>query len=108
MLSGNDRLQPGHPHWSAESPALSGLPKQEYCYRRRLDQEITVLSNPRVHKALKTLLTEVLTELKRLSQSKQSSEELLEDDIFLITKVMGSMKGDSCIDHSDAVVRQEK
>ena len=74
--------------------ALSGLPKQEYCYRRCLDREITVLPNPRVYKALKTLLTGVLAELKRLSQGEQPSEELLED-IALITKVMGGMKGES-------------
>ena len=33
--------------------ALSGLPKQEYCYRRCLNQDIVVQVNPRVYKALK-------------------------------------------------------
>ena len=33
--------------------ALSGLPKQEYCYRRCLNQDIVVQGNPRVYKALK-------------------------------------------------------
>ena len=32
---------------------LSGLPKQEYCYRRCLGQDIVVVGNPRVYKALK-------------------------------------------------------
>ena len=31
---------------------LSGLPKQEYCYRRCLCQDIVVVGNPRVYKAL--------------------------------------------------------
>ena len=32
--------------------ALSGLSKQEYCYRRCLNREIVVQGNPRVYKAL--------------------------------------------------------
>ena len=31
--------------------ALSGLPKQEYCYRRCLNQDVLVQGNPRVFKA---------------------------------------------------------
>lgn len=34
--------------------ALSGLPKQEYCYRKCMGREVVVQPNPRVHKALKT------------------------------------------------------
>ena len=34
--------------------ALSGLPKQEYCYRKCMGREIVVQPNPRVYKALKT------------------------------------------------------
>ena len=33
--------------------ALSGLTKQEYCYRKCTDREIVVEGNPRVYKALK-------------------------------------------------------
>ena len=40
---------------------LSGLPKQEYCYRRCLGQDIVVVGNPRVYKALKDELQNVLT-----------------------------------------------
>ena len=73
---------------------LSGLTKQDYILNRLLNRDVVVHGNPRVYKALKTLLTEVLAELKRLSQGEQPSEELLED-IALITKVMGGMKGES-------------
>ena len=88
------RVSPEENEQINRAVAVSGLPKQEYCYRRCLNREITVLPNPRVFKALKTLLTEVLAELKRLSQGEQPREELLED-IALITKVMGGMKGES-------------
>ena len=33
--------------------ALSGLPKQEYCYRRCMEREIVVQGNPRVYRALR-------------------------------------------------------
>ena len=39
---------------------LSGLPKQEYCYRRCLNQDVVVQGNPRVYKALKTELPQSL------------------------------------------------
>ena len=39
--------------------ALSGLPKQEYCYRKCMDNGITVTPNPRIFKALKTALDDV-------------------------------------------------
>ena len=54
------RVSPEENEQINRAVAVSGLPKQEYCYRRCLDREITVLPNPRVYKALKTLLTEVL------------------------------------------------
>ena len=46
--------------------ALSGLTKQEYCYRKCTDREVVVEGNPRVYKALKLELAAVLDELKRL------------------------------------------
>ena len=71
--------------------ALSGLPKQEYCYRRCLNREIVVQGNPRVYKALKTELTAVLEELKRISTAGEIRDELLQD-IQLITWTLYGMK----------------
>ena len=71
--------------------ALSGLPKQEYCYRRCLNRDITVTPNPRVFKALIQNMTSILKELQRIEQGENPSRELLED-IALITKMMGDMK----------------
>ena len=45
--------------------ALSGLPKQEYCYRKCMEREVVVQPNPRVYKALKTQMEFILNELQR-------------------------------------------
>lgn len=72
---------------------LSGLPKQEYCYRRCLGRDIVVQGNPRVYKALKNELAAVLAELKRIEAGGNVSEELL-DNIELITEILYGLKGD--------------
>lgn len=71
--------------------ALSGLSKQEYCYRRCIGREIVVQGNPRVYKALKTQMTEILSELKRLKSSAALSDEMLAN-IRLIAEIMNGMK----------------
>ena len=71
---------------------LSGLPKQEYCYRRCLGQDIVVVGNPRVYKALKTELAAVLIELKRIEAGNSVDEELL-NVIELIAVILGGLKG---------------
>ena len=74
--------------------ALSGLPKQEYCYRRCLGREIVVQGNPRVYKALKNQLAAVLEELKRIENGEEIRDELLEN-IRLITVTLNGMKEES-------------
>ena len=71
--------------------ALSGLPKQEYCYRRCLNREIVVQGNPRVYKALRNQLAAVLDELKRIEGSGELRDELLQN-IELITRTLYGMK----------------
>jgi hypothetical protein len=71
--------------------ALSGLPKQEYCYRRCMQRDIVVQGNPRVYKALKDQLAAVLAELKRLEKVGDIRDELLET-INLITITLEGMK----------------
>ena len=53
------------------------MPKQEYCYRRCLNQDVVVQGNPRVYKALKTEFATVLAELKRIEAGKGVDDELL-------------------------------
>ena len=55
--------------------ALSGLPKQEYCYRKCMNRDIVVQGNPRVYKA------------------GNIRDELL-DNIELITVTLNGMKED--------------
>ena len=71
--------------------ALSGLPKQEYCYRRCLGRDIVVQGNPRVYKALRNQLAAVLDELKRIETAGELRDELLEN-IELITRTLYGMK----------------
>ena len=71
--------------------ALSGLPKQEYCYRRCMNRDIVVQGNPRVYKALRNQLAAVLDELKRIESPRDLRDELL-DNIELITRTLDGMK----------------
>lgn len=72
---------------------LSGLPKQEYCYRRCLERDIVVQGNPKVYKALRDQLAAVLTELQRIENAGGVTDELLEL-IKLITVTLYGMKGE--------------
>ena len=57
---------------------LSGLSKQEYCYRKCMNRDIIVQGNPRVYKALKTNMEKICEELQRISDGKDISPEMLE------------------------------
>ena len=85
------RVSPEENEQINRAVALSGLPKQEYCYRRCLHRDITVTPNPRVFKALIQNMTSILKELQRIGQGENPSPELLED-IALIIKMMSDMK----------------
>ena len=74
--------------------ALSGLPKQEYCYRRCMSRDIVVQGNPKVYIALKKQLALVYDELKRIEQTSDISDELAED-IALIAEILYGMKEES-------------
>lgn len=71
--------------------ALSGLPKQEYCYRKCLNRDVVVQGNPKVYKALRNQLAAVLDELKRIEAAGELRDELL-DNIELITRTLYGMK----------------
>lgn len=73
--------------------ALSGLPKQEYCYRKCMNRDIVVQGNPRVYKQLKVNLEMVLSELKRIENGAEINAELLET-IQLINTTLYGLKGE--------------
>ena len=73
--------------------ALSGLPKQEYCYRKCMNRDVVVQGNPRVYKQLKVNLEMVLSELKRIESGAEINAELLET-IRLINTTLYGLKGE--------------
>ena len=73
--------------------ALSGLSKQEYCYRRCMERDVVVQGNPRMYKALKTQMADMLAELQRIEAGNNVSDDLL-NIIELITVTMDGLKGE--------------
>ncbi len=73
--------------------ALSGLSKQEYCYRCCMERDVVVQGNPRVYKALKNQMADVLVELQRIEAENSISDDLL-NIIELIIATMYGLKGD--------------
>lgn len=73
--------------------ALSGLSKQEYCYCRCMERDVVVQGNPRVYKALKNQMADMLAELQRIEAGNNVSDDLL-NIIELIAVTMDGMKGD--------------
>lgn len=73
--------------------ALSGLTKQDYIVKRLLNYDIVVQGNPRVYKALKNQLSAVLSELERINDSSDVSDELI-TVIQLITTTLSGLKGE--------------
>lgn len=70
---------------------LSGLSKQDYLIQRALQREIKVIGNPRVYKALKNTMAEVLEELRRIGVGECVSDDLL-DTIRQIDTTLNGLK----------------
>lgn len=73
---------------------LSGLTKQDYIIRRLTHKDVVVQGNPRVFKALRNQLAEVLWELQRIETGGAVNDELL-DLIEMIADIFGEMKEES-------------
>ena len=87
------RVSPEENEEINKAVALSGLSKQEYCYRRCMERDVVVQGNPRVYKALKIEMTEILSELKRMQKTDEVSDELL-DIIELVSATLIGLKGE--------------
>ena len=72
---------------------LSGLTKQEYALRRLSERDIVVQGSPRVYKALRNQMTEILEELKRLESAGDTDDDFL-DVIRLVAETVDKMKAD--------------
>jgi len=88
------RVSPEENELINKAVALSGLPKQEYCYRRCLNRDVVVRGNPRVFKALRNQLADVLAELQRIEAGSKVDDELL-DVIEMIADILGGLKEES-------------
>lgn len=67
--------------------ALCGMSKQDYITCRLLERNIVVNGSPRVFKALRNTLYDVLEELKRIKAGDEVEDELL-DTIRMISRIM--------------------
>lgn len=70
---------------------LSGLTKQDYITRRLTNKEVVIQGNPRVYKALRNNLADVLNELRRIEVGVEVNDELL-DLIEMIADILGGLK----------------
>lgn len=73
---------------------LSGLTKQDYITKRLTHKDIVVQGNPRVFKALRNQLADVLSELQRIEAGGDVNDELL-DLIEMIADILGGLKEES-------------
>ena len=65
--------------------------KQDYITRRLTNKEVVGQGNPRVYKALRNNLADVLTELQRIENGGEVNDELL-DLIEMIADILGGLK----------------
>ena len=98
------RVSPEEQEELNRAVALSGLPKQEYCYRKCMGREVVVQPNPRVHKALKTQMTAIRAELERIAAGGSVPDELLStiDERQSVQNTISSISAlDTEINHPD-------
>lgn len=88
------RISPEEDKQLEKEVALSGLTKQDYIVRRLQNKDIVVVGNPRVYKALRNQLAEVLEELQRIESNEQINDDLM-DMIRLIAVTMDGLKEES-------------
>ena len=85
------RMSPEEDKHLEEIIALCGMSKQDYIISRLLHREIVVRGTPRVYKALRNQLEDVLKELERIEAGSSVDDELL-DTINMITKIMDGLR----------------
>lgn len=67
-----------------EMVKLSGLTKQDYLRNNMLHQQIVVQGNPRVFKALRGKMDEIISELKRIENGDQLDEASLNTIMYVV------------------------
>ena len=85
------RISPEEDALLETTVALSGLTKQDYIIRRLQCQDVVVVGNPRVYKALRNQLATVLEELQCIADGETVNGDLL-STIKLIAITMDGLK----------------
>ena len=85
------KVSPEEAEWIDAAVRLSGLTKQEYIIRKLRNLDVVVQGNPRVYKALRNTMQDILTELQRIKDASEITPEL-QDLLLLITNIMNGMK----------------
>ncbi|MDO4615987.1 MAG: hypothetical protein Q4B03_00840 [Lachnospiraceae bacterium] len=88
------RVSPGEDEVIEAKVRMTGLTKQDYITRRLLENEITVLGNPRVFKGLKDQMKEIINQLERITSGEEVSDDLMEIMRFML-RIMDEMRNES-------------
>ena len=88
------RLSPEEASTLNKMVKLSGLSKQDYIIDSLLKRRIVVQGNPKLYIALKREMTEILMELRRLTDHEEVRPELI-DLTEMIAEIMEGMKEES-------------
>ena len=70
---------------------LSGLTKQDYIIRRLLHRDVVVQGNTRVYKALRNQMADIYTELQRITQESEISNEF-QYTLQLVAETLNGLK----------------
>lgn len=88
------RVSPEEDALIESAVSMSGLTKQDFIIKRLQEREVVVQGNPKVYKALKSELKNVLDNLVRIEAGNEVDKDLL-DTINLIASIMAGMKDES-------------
>ena len=70
--------------------SLTGMTKQDYITHKLLDRSINVKASCKVHRAVYDRLTEILEQLKKISDGNDIGDELV-DNISLISNLVDGL-----------------
>lgn len=89
------RVSPEEQEELNRAVALSGLPKQEYCYRRCMERDVVVIPSPRTHRALKKQMEAIHAELERIAAGGTVCDEMLNTINLVAITVQGFKETDT-------------
>lgn len=87
------RMSPEEDRLLEQLVQATGLTKQTYIICRLLNRDVVVQGNPRVYKALRNQLSEILLELQRIHTGQTIPEDVLDLIGFLAQIVNGLKEG---------------